>query len=107
MSYVEQARHYLAQREGTATLIEREREKSEISEISPPRREESARTLCERSEIRGKPDDVDDWLREMRASYAPILHVPPAGCLGPRACSRLGPCDRHAAGSPCLVNGAA
>lgn len=34
---------------------------------------------------------------------APILHLPPRDCLGPRVCARLGPCQRHAAGAPCLV----
>ncbi len=37
------------------------------------------------------------------ASSTPIRHLPPRECITPRACSRLGPCDRHPAGNPCLV----
>jgi hypothetical protein len=37
------------------------------------------------------------------AGSAPIRYLPPAGCLGRRICARLGPCDRHAKGTPCSV----
>jgi hypothetical protein len=43
------------------------------------------------------------WDAALARSYAPVLRLPPAGCLGPRVCSVVGPCDRHAAGRPCLV----
>src|SRR5688500_15285814 len=49
------------------------------------------------------PTDADDWHRGMRASYGAILHLPPHGCLAPIACSRLGPCERHARGRSCEV----
>ena len=35
---------------------------------------------------------------------APVRYLPPAGCLGPTACARLGPCARHAA-ARCAVAG--
>ena len=58
----------------------------------------------EESEERVGPDPPDDeWTALTRAAYAPVLHLPPEGCLGPRACARLGPCPRHAAGAPCEV----
>ena len=42
------------------------------------------------------------WWREGGAAYqAPILHLPPRECFVPRACSRLGPCERHGRGQPC------
>lgn len=47
--------------------------------------------------------DADAFDRDVRASYAPILHLPPAGCVGRHACSLLGPCERHATGASCLV----
>ena len=35
---------------------------------------------------------------------AAAKHTPPDGCIASRtACPVLGPCDRHVAGSPCLV----
>ena len=49
------------------------------------------------------PPDADDWDRGMRASYGAILHLPPRGCIAPIACSRLGPCERHAGGRSCEV----
>ena len=49
----------------------------------------------------------DEWEREMRASFAPILHLPPKSCIAPSACSRLGPCDRHTDGQPCQIRNSA
>ncbi len=43
------------------------------------------------------------WNDTVPEGSAPVLHLPPRGCLGPRVCARLGPCDRHAAGTPCRV----
>ncbi len=45
----------------------------------------------------------DPWLAQVRGAFAPVLYLPPRGCLGRSVCSRLGPCDRHAAGQPCDV----
>ncbi len=47
--------------------------------------------------------DADAFDRNVRASYAPVLHLPPPGCLGPRVCARIGPCERHAASASCEV----
>ena len=44
---------------------------------------------------------ANPWTAEMRASFAPVRHRVPAGCLAPTACGRLGPCGRRAAGHPC------
>lgn len=45
--------------------------------------------------LRPLPVAADVWDKGMRASYAPIQYLPPLGCRGPVACSRLGPCDRQ------------
>ena len=49
--------------------------------------------------------DADGWDRGTRAAYAPILLLPPRGCLGPIVCARLGRCERADAGRPCRVDG--
>ena len=46
----------------------------------------------------------DEWTRQMRDSFAPVRFDPPAGCLGPFVCARLGPCDRRAAGRQCPID---
>ncbi len=38
------------------------------------------------------------------ASSLPISHLPPRQCITPRACSRLGPCERQVVGAPCQVS---
>ena len=43
------------------------------------------------------------WDDAAFASSAPISYQPPRECIAPRFCSRIGPCDRHPAGTPCLV----
>ena len=43
------------------------------------------------------------WDDSNFASSTPISYLPPRECIAPRACSRLGPCDRHVAGDPCHV----
>ncbi len=43
------------------------------------------------------------WDDAIFASSAPIRHLPPRECITPRACSRLGPCERHVAEQPCQV----
>lgn len=52
------------------------------------------------------PADADDRDRAIRADFAPILSTPPTSCIGPTVCSRVGVCDRHAAGRTCRVEGA-
>ena len=84
MSYAERAARFLAHRRGGVATTEPEREESE------------------RSEERAGPAGVW-WDDRMPAGSAPILCLPPAGCIAPRACARLGPCERHAAGRPCLA----
>jgi len=44
-----------------------------------------------------------EWESALARSYSPILYMPPHGCLGPRACSRIGVCDRYAEGRPCAA----
>lgn len=83
MSYVERARRYLDERQSGPQLMETH---CEISEIS---------------EIRG--DTAGWWTDRLPESPAPILHLPPAMCIAPSACSRISPCDRHAAGEPCQI----
>ena len=41
------------------------------------------------------------WTGAMRAAFAPLVHTPPAGCIAPAVCGRIGRCDRTAAGRPC------
>ena len=45
--------------------------------------------------------EADAWDRGMHAGFAPVVFLPPAGCLARRVCSRAGLCDRHRAGDPC------
>ncbi len=45
----------------------------------------------------------DTWWAEMRRAMASTAYDAPPGCSVTLACSRLGPCERHAAGRPCLV----
>ena len=47
---------------------------------------------------------ADGWDRQTRASFSPILWLPPRRCLGPRLCSRLGPCERSRGGLPCRAD---
>ncbi len=56
-----------------------------------------------RSEELGAPVAV--WWDDANfASSLPISHLPPRECITPRACSRLGPCDRQVVGNPCQVS---
>lgn len=48
-------------------------------------------------------DPAADWWADSPAAVAPIVWTPPRECCGPVACSRIGPCDRHAAGRPCRI----
>ena len=87
MSYAARASRFLADRRDpeAAGALDRERsEKSEERSVAPPATD-------------------DGWANEMRSASAAALHLPPTGCLGPRVCSRIGVCDRHAAGRPCEV----
>ncbi len=43
------------------------------------------------------------WWAKMRRAVAPRVYDAPPGCSVWLACSRLGPCERHAARRPCLV----
>ncbi len=46
---------------------------------------------------------ADGWTDDaIFTSAAPIRRLP-RECIGPRVCSRLGPCERHVAGNPCQV----
>ncbi len=56
-----------------------------------------------RSEKSGAPIAV--WWDDTNfASSVPISHLPPRQCITPRACSRLGPCERQVVGNPCQVS---
>lgn len=50
------------------------------------------------------PPTADADARGIHTAFAPILHLPPAECIAPIACSRLGQCERHAAGRPCQAD---
>ena len=64
----------------------------------------AGRELVSRSMAEAEAAAADEWTRQMRAAFAPARFDPPAGCLGPIACARLGSCDRHAAGRSCPVD---
>lgn len=83
MSYAERARRYL------------EALQSEPHITAAP---------YEINEINEKRGDEAVWWHD-RGAATPILMLPPATCIAPIACSRLGPCDRHADGQPCQVAG--
>ncbi len=120
MSYAARATRFLVERRGLGGDPEYRREISEESEVTPDlsshlslisQRPDGDRVgscpehSSEISEISEESLPLADnaWLDGVRTAFAPILHLPPAGCLGPRVCSRIGPCDRHAAGRPCRV----
>ncbi len=53
----------------------------------------------------GPDETIKVWWDDANfASSLPISHQPPRECITPRACSRLGPCDRHVVGNPCQVS---
>ena len=97
MSYAVRANRLLAERRGTAP--ESGGEKSEISEKSPDAG--PVNVWWAEPTLRPVPDGADGWGRAVRAAFAPVLMLPPRGCLAPVACSRLGFCDRRAAGRSC------
>ena len=43
------------------------------------------------------------WDDHVPGGSSAIRYVPPRECIGPRVCSRVGVCDRHASGAPCLI----
>ncbi len=89
MSYMDRAIQFLQDLQQVHDRAEVGDEINETNEINPP----AVEVL-----------DGDVWWDEANfASSAPIRHLPPQECFAPRACSRLGPCDRHLAGNPCLV----
>ena len=90
VSYTDHARRYLATLEGREETTGTPCEKSEISEKRVGTRE-------------GEEPPIVVWWKDSSAAVAPIVWSPPRGCLGPVACSRLGPCDRHVAGQPCTT----
>ncbi len=53
----------------------------------------------------GACSSPEDWLQEMRAAFAPILHLTPEACLAPRVCRRIGPCGRRRTNFPCDIAG--
>jgi hypothetical protein len=68
--------------------------------------EMSSTTHCDISEISEKSPLQQSpavwWDDRVPEGSVPILHLPPRNCHAPRVCSRLGPCERHAGGAPCL-----
>ncbi|MDP9364974.1 MAG: PLATZ transcription factor family protein [Chloroflexota bacterium] len=107
MSYAARAARLLAERRGLTPFPESAPsaapetgcEVSEECEESPT----SGVVWWPDPTLRQLPDGADGWNMGVREAFAPILHFPPPGCVGPVACARLGPCDRHAAGAPCRV----
>ena len=110
MSYAARATRFLAEREGARFGAPSPCEISEISEESPLPLDggDAAALDAPDGDLAAAAAD-DGWTARMRAASAPIRHLPPAGCIGPLACSRLGPCERHARGAPCaeMAEGAA
>ena len=51
------------------------------------------------------PPPEDQWDREVWASYAPMVCIPPHECFAPIACSRLGVCERRKGGLACIPEG--
>lgn len=49
------------------------------------------------------PANTDARDRGIHAAFAPFVYLPPRSCIAPIACSRIGPCDRRAAGQPCQI----
>jgi hypothetical protein len=48
------------------------------------------------------PGDVW-WPDNVPEETVPVVVIPPRECVGPVACSRLGPCGRHVNGAPCRL----
>ena len=97
-SYADRARRFRARRAQTVGPSR------EVSEGSDERGADAVVGVRWDDPTLAPPPD-DPWLREARAAYAPIVHLPPHGCIGPRVCARIGPCDRHVTGRPCAVDG--
>ena len=97
MSYAARARRFLADRSAPSVVATYGCERSERSEERGDACDPALIWWADpaRSPL---PPTADDWDREMRDAYAPIVHLPPRGCLAPRVCSRGGPCDRSRAG---------
>ena len=95
---------------GVSATVATGGERSEESEESPVlgalvRTDRAVREKsegCEERAATARSESAAVWWDD-RGAEAPVRHAPPRGCLGPRVCARLGPCDRHAAGRPCLV----
>ena len=60
----------------------------------------AARLLADKAAVLAALAD-EEWQPQVRAAYSPERHPTPAGCFARLACSRLGPCERHARGEPC------
>ncbi len=121
-SYAERARRFLAERAG---VTDGGCERSDKSDESLPRPHLSSlssllsqpesgttsptqtgmgREESDKSDERGDaPTEGVWWDDRVPTGSAPILCLPPRTCFVPRACARLGPCERHVAGAPCLV----
>ena len=108
MSYAQRAARFLAERGNPPPAVGLPREESEESEETPlPLATRDAAVLDALDDDLAAAAAADDgWTAPMRAAFAPVLHMPPEGCIGPRACSRLGPCERHARGEPCETEAA-
>lgn len=89
MSYAERARRFLAEGHTATATIAPENE----------RNEGNVQTFGADST---KPIPIW-WTDRVPAGSSAIRYLPPRRCLGPRVCSRIGPCERHLAGSPCEV----
>ncbi len=89
MSYAERARRFLAEGyTATATIASAD----EINAVNEQRVDA----------VEMEPIPIW-WIDRVPAGSSPILYLPPQGCLGPRVCSRIGPCERHLAGNPCEI----
>ena len=89
MSYAERARRFLAEGHAASLMIESADERNEGNE--------------QRLDAVPMEPHAIWWTDRVPAGSSPILYLPPRGCLGPRVCSRIGPCERHLAGNPCEI----
>ena len=103
MSYADRAKRFLADRQRSASSPRPGHEINEGNEErpSPAGAPAAAAGLGASPGGNGVAPEAVWWDDRGATGATPVLHLPPRGCIGPRACSRLGPCVRHVAGAPC------
>ena len=89
MSYAERARRFLAEGHSSTATIESADERNAVNEQRVDAVEMEPHSIW--------------WSDRVPAASSAIRYLPPRGCLGPQVCSRIGPCERHRAGTPCEI----